>query len=67
MRRLAEMEEELVTIKNWGSPQYLDGATMQYAIYLGKPPNDHCVAFCDTLDVARVLANALGQTVIIQS
>jgi len=38
---------------------------MQYVVVLGKYPSGHTVAYCDTLDVARVLANALGETVII--
>jgi len=57
--------EELVTIKDWGRLRYLDGAMMQYVVVLGKYPSGHTVAYCDTLDVARVLANALGETVII--
>lgn len=59
--------EEIVTIKDYGQPEYLDGACMQYCVHLGKYPLGHTVAFCETLDIARVLANALGQTVIIDN
>lgn len=57
--------EELVTIRDYGQPEYLDGASMQYAIYLGDYSSGECVAFCMTFDIARALANALGQTVVI--
>ncbi len=51
--------EELVTIKDYGEPEYLDGACMQYSVHLGKYPLGHTVAFCETLEIARLLANAL--------
>lgn len=55
-----------VIIHDWGKPIYLDGAEMQFAVYA----NNECVAYCDTLALARLLANALtclGGDVIIQT
>ena len=60
-------DHELVTIRDWGSPEYLDGAQMQYCIVIGEYPKGETVAYCDSLEVARVIANALGNQVIIQT
>lgn len=58
--------EDIVTIKDYGQAEYLDGACMQYVVVLGEYPSGHTVAFCETLEVARVIAHALAETVIIQ-
>jgi hypothetical protein len=61
------MMEQLVTIKDWGQPEYLDGAMMQYAVVIGPYLGDGgTVAFCVTLELAKIVAQALGETVIIE-
>ncbi len=57
--------EPLVTIKDYGQPEYLDGAMMQYVVVIGKYPLGHTVAFCETIEIARAVAHALSETVII--
>ncbi len=59
------MMEEFVTIKDYGRPEYLDGAMMQYVVVIGSYPNGHTVAYCETIEIARTMAHALGKTVII--
>lgn len=59
------MEHDLVTIVDWQEATYLDGAQMQFCVYIGKYPDGECIAYCDSLEVARVLANALGNQVVI--
>lgn len=58
--------EQPVTIKDYGRPEYLDGATMQYAVVIGEWPEGHTVAYCTTLETARTIAHALSETVIIE-
>jgi len=58
--------EQLVTIKDYGQPEYLDGAMMQYRVVIGPYPGGGTVAYCSTLEIARALAHALGETVIIE-
>lgn len=63
------MDHDLVTIKDYGRAEYLDGAMMQYCVVIGEYPHGETVAYCDTIEVARLLANALtmsgmGQVII---
>lgn len=55
-------DHSLVIIRDWGKPEYLDGACMQYCVKLGAYPGGESVAYCSTLDYARLLANALTST-----
>ncbi len=57
--------EQLVTIKDWGRDEYLDGALMQYCVVIGKYPYGDTVAYCATLEIALALAHGLGETVVI--
>ena len=57
--------EQVVTIKDYGQPEYLDGAMMQYAVVVGPWPSGNTVAYCTTIETARAIAHALSETVII--
>ncbi len=48
-----------VNITDWGRPEYLDGAMMQFMVTKGEFPNDLPLAYCINLETARALANAL--------
>lgn len=50
------------TITDFGQEQYLDGAMAQFAVHM----NGDWLAFCNTLETARALANAIAETVIIE-
>lgn len=50
-----------VTIRDEGDPEYLDGAMMQFSVHKGKYLQGNTVAYCDTLETARLLANAMAQ------
>lgn len=53
------MDHDLVTIKDYGEATYLDGAQMQYSVIIGDYQSGMTVAYCDSLEIARILANAL--------
>ena len=55
-------DHDLVTIKDYGRPEYLDGAMMQYSVVLGEYLKGETIAHCETLEHARLLANALTLT-----
>ena len=54
------MPHPLITIRDAGQPEYLDGAMMQYEVNIGKYLNGETVAYCSTIEVARLLAYALA-------
>lgn len=63
------MDHDLITIKDYGRAEYLDGAMMQYTVLIGDYSNGTVVAYCETLEIARLLANAMvsiydGQVVL---
>lgn len=60
---MASPEFDLVTIKDYGRPEYLDGAQMQYCIMAGEYPRGQVIAYCDDLTIARYIAQALSETV----
>lgn len=58
--------KQRVTIKDYGRPEYLDGAMMQYTVVIGEWPSGNIIAYCTTIETARKIAHALGETVIIE-
>lgn len=58
---------EKVTIIDYGREEYLDGAEARFAMYEGEYPSGDWIAFCNSLETARILANALSATVILDT
>lgn len=50
-----------ITIRDYGKPEYLDGAQMRYAVVTGKciSPQSYVLAYCDDIEIARLIANGL--------
>lgn len=55
-----------ITVKDYGRPEYLDGAQVQFMVLRGDYPAGNVIAYVDNRDDALKIAQLFGDEVIIE-